>query len=136
MYNNERQSLNDQIKQCVNMKSITDYVGITKYQMFKNSNCGTTSYDLISDVPENATNLHVNAQNQNELSAKSHCWRWYGFLTGRNESACLTFRTRRINSESLAINGNKAQRYSANTDLSTAVYILAFADRIFLWNAS
>lgn len=85
-----------------------------KYQMFKNSNCGTTSYDLISDVPENATNLHVNAQNQNEL---------------------LTFRTRRINSESLAITGNKAQRYSANTDLSTAVYIFAFADRIFLWNA-
>lgn len=55
------------------MKSITDYVGITKYQMFKNSNCGATSYDLISGVPENATNLHVNAQDQNELSAKSHC---------------------------------------------------------------
>lgn len=55
------------------MKSITDYVGITKYQMFKNSNCGTISYDLISDVPENATNLRVNTQNQNKLSAKSHC---------------------------------------------------------------
>lgn len=72
--------------------------------------CGTTSYDLISDVPENSTNLHVNAQNQNELSAKSHCWRLYGFLTGRNESACLTFSTRRVNPESLAITGNKTQR--------------------------
>lgn len=54
------------------MKSIMDYVGITKYQKFKNSNCGTASYDLISDVPENPTNL-IKAQNQNELSAKSHC---------------------------------------------------------------